>query len=333
MLGPLTATGPSGTQQTWRTAKRGRCTHGDGPMAVLLRRPSPDPQQSNGEVGSVMYRSRPLIPADLRRTIAEQRRTLNALRQQVAELSQRIAASEQGGDTRRALMLELQTLHQQLISYADDLKALYRTVQSQGRRLRQGTHDVVRALMNAVEARDAGSAKHARHVAAIALAIGRRLGLDEPALATLHTAALLHDLGNVILEREVVTASGPLSREQWAKVREHPATGAALMANLPTLAAAAPIVRQHHERWDGKGYPDGLQGEAIALEARIVAVAEAFASMVTARPHRPGLTLEQARQQIEAGAGTQFDPRCVEAFLAALAAGEIPGHEAGTSAS
>jgi HD-GYP domain-containing protein (c-di-GMP phosphodiesterase class II) len=280
-----------------------------------------------------VYRTRPTIPTDLRRTVEEQRRTINELRQQVAELTRRIAGAEPDSDSRRALTRELQALHQQLISYADDLKALYRTVRQQGRHLRKGTHDVIRVLMNAIEARDAASAKHARYVAAIAAAIGQRLALDEETSAALHVAALLHDLGNVLLDREVAATSGPLSREQWAKEREHPVIGAMLMADITTLAAAAPIVRQHHERWDGKGYPDGIAGEAILLAARILAVAEAFASMLATRPHRPGLTIEQARQQILAGAGSQFDPRCVDAFVAALAADEIPSYEADIAAS
>lgn len=271
-----------------------------------------------------MYRTRPTVPPDLRRTVEEQRRTITALRQQLADLSQRIAAANSAdGDERRSLAAELGQLQRQLISYADDLKALYRTVQLQGRHLRTGRLDVLHVLVNTIEARDAGSAKHARHVAAVAEAMGRRLALDEAALQALRLGALLHDLGNVVLDRELIAATGPLSREQWAKVREHPAIGAALIADIAALAAAVPIVRHHHERWDGRGYPDGLQGDAIPLAARIVAVAEAFVSMSATRPHRPGLAPEQALEQLRAGAGTQFDPQCVAAFLAAWDAGEI----------
>lgn len=272
-----------------------------------------------------LYRTRPTIPADLRRTVEEQRRTMNELRQQVAELTQRISGtSSNDGTNRHTLALELHQLQQQLITYADDLKGLYHTVRRQGRRLHQGTHDVLRVLTNAIEVRDAGSAKHARHVAEVAKAMGQRLQLDETTLHALHIAALLHDLGNAVLDRDVMIESGPLSREQWAKVREHPAVGAALLAAVPHLSAAAPAVRHHHERWDGKGYPDALQGEAIPLEARILAVAEAYTSMLAVRSHRSGLAPQQAMQQIRAGVGSQFDQQCVEAFMAAWEAGEIP---------
>ncbi|MBI2322321.1 MAG: HD domain-containing protein, partial [Chloroflexi bacterium] len=219
-----------------------------------------------------MYRSRPAIPPDLRRTVDEQRRTINELRQHVADLSGRIAAADSAdGDERRSLATELRQLQQQLITYADDLKALYKTVQQRGRRLRVGELDVIRVLGNAIEARDAGSAKHARHVAAVAEAVGRRLGLDAAALHALRLGALLHDLGNVVLDRELIVATGPLSREQWAKVREHPAVGTALIADVSALEAAVPVVRHHHERWDGRGYPDGLRAEAVPLAARALA--------------------------------------------------------------
>src|SRR5205814_2771206 len=136
----------------------------------------------------------------------------------------------------------------------------------------------------------------------------------------------LHDVGKIAVPDQILTKRDSLSDEEWELVQRHPVVGAELLRNFPELASACPGVRHHHERWDGRGYPDGLAGEEIPLEARIVAVCDAFRVMVEPRPYRPVLDREAARAELERCSGTQFDPSVVTALLRVLDA-EVDSYE------
>ncbi len=170
------------------------------------------------------------------------------------------------------------------------------------------------ALIAALETRDHETEGHSERVTRYTAAIGEALGLAEDDLAVLERGALLHDIGKIGVPDGILRKPGPLTDEEWRLMRRHPEDGAWMLDGIRFLASAIPVVRHHHERYDGRGYPDGLAAEAIPLAARIFAVADTFDAMTSDRPYRRGLSIEAARAEIRRSAGTQFDPTVVEAF-------------------
>jgi HD-GYP domain-containing protein (c-di-GMP phosphodiesterase class II) len=144
------------------------------------------------------------------------------------------------------------------------------------------------------------------------------MGLGQDRSVTLELAAQLHDVGKIGTPDAVLTKPDVLTDEEWVDVLKHPALGGAFLAAVPELADIASIVRHHHEHFDGTGYPDGLQGEAIPLLSRIIAVADAYDAMTSERPYRPSLSHEDAAQELVRHSGTQFDRSLVEHLLSAL---------------
>lgn len=176
----------------------------------------------------------------------------------------------------------------------------------------------VKSLLAVINARDRYTFHHSEQVVRYSTWIGRGLGLEGDPLRQLRVAALVHDLGKIQVDPAILTKPGPLTPAEWEQIRQHPIHGANILRPVPALASVIPAVLHHHERWDGKGYPDGLAGEQIPLPARIIAVADAFDAMTTDRPYRPALTEEGAARELRRGAGSQFDPAVVESFLKAL---------------
>jgi len=156
--------------------------------------------------------------------------------------------------------------------------------------------------------------EHNDVVADLAVRLGRELGLQGEGLDVVARAAELHDVGKAAIPEAVLDKPGPLDEEEWALMRRHTEIGERILAAAPALVPVAQIVRSSHERWDGAGYPDGLAGEAIPIGARVVAVCDAFQAMTTDRPYRAGIPPEQALAELRRAAGTQFDPRVVDAF-------------------
>jgi putative nucleotidyltransferase with HDIG domain len=160
-----------------------------------------------------------------------------------------------------------------------------------------------------------GTDAHCRRVARYAAGTGKRMCLSREQMELVRRAAVLHDIGKFETPIEIINKRGPLSREEFALVEQHSAAGAKLVAGLGDEALTA-IVRHHHERFDGDGYPDGLAGKAIPLGARIVAVADTFDAVTSTRPYRPAIRRREALELLEAEAGTQLDPDVVSAFRA-----------------
>jgi HD-GYP domain-containing protein (c-di-GMP phosphodiesterase class II) len=162
--------------------------------------------------------------------------------------------------------------------------------------------------------------RHSAGVATLARAVGRRLGLEPVELREVIHAAELHDVGKLALPDEILDKQGPLDDEEWKLVRQHTVVGERMVAALPAIAGVGPLVRSCHERWDGRGYPDGLAGEEIPLASRIVFACDAFDAMTSARPYqrRPKRWTE-ALGELERCAGTQFDHRVVWALVEELA--------------
>jgi putative nucleotidyltransferase with HDIG domain len=161
---------------------------------------------------------------------------------------------------------------------------------------------------------DRGLAGHAVSVAALAGAVCDALEVDVLETATIQRAALLHDVGKLAVRAEVLESSEPLGAAEWELVRSHPEVGARLLLAFPPLAALAPMVRHHHERWDGRGYPDRLAGAEIPFGARVIAACDAFDAMISARPYRDAMAAEAALEEILRAAGTQLDPDVACAF-------------------
>jgi putative nucleotidyltransferase with HDIG domain len=202
----------------------------------------------------------------------------------------------------------------QLERYAADLRESYQRERARAGELRRSYKATVRALANAVEARDAYTGKHAERVAAYGLALARAVGIDIADEPQLEFGFLLHDIGKVAVPDAVLFKPDALSEKEFLQVAGHPLIGAAILRHVEFLDEASQVVRHHHERWDGNGYPDGLQGEEIPLAARVFAVADTLDAMTTDRPYREAVPWARARQEICAGAGSQFDPTVVEAY-------------------
>jgi putative nucleotidyltransferase with HDIG domain len=176
----------------------------------------------------------------------------------------------------------------------------------------------IEALARLLNLRDGYTGLHAERAATLAGAVGDRLGMKDGERSSLQSAARLHDIGKVGIPDRILHKPDRLDPDEWAVMRCHPGWGAEVLAGMPGMTDVATIVRSHHERWDGRGYPDSLAGEDIPLASRVIGACEAFCSLTADRPFRPALTADRARQVLEAGAGTHFDPQVITAMIAVL---------------
>ena len=176
----------------------------------------------------------------------------------------------------------------------------------------------VEALANALEAKDEYTSTHARWITDLALRVGSELRLDERSMKRLELGGLLHDIGKIGIPSAILSKPGRLTAEEREVIETHPALGERIIAPIDRLLEVRAIVRHCHERWDGRGYPDGNAGEDIPLEARIVFVCDAYHAMTTDRPYRKRLSHPEAVRRLLDAAGTQFDPRVVKAALAVI---------------
>ncbi len=176
----------------------------------------------------------------------------------------------------------------------------------------------VQALAGALEAKDSYTDDHSRAVVDRAHAVGVRLGMTEAELRTLRFAAIFHDIGKVSVDDQVLSKRGPLTGAERAAIEGHTVVGEQILSSVDFLSEVLPLVRHEHERWDGGGYPDGLSGEQIPLGSRIVLACDAYDAMTSDRPYRAAMSDGQARAELLAGAGTQFDERVVAALLQVL---------------
>jgi len=172
----------------------------------------------------------------------------------------------------------------------------------------------VRSLVAAIEAKDPYTKGHSERVAAYARRLAVAMGVPESGVALVERAGLLHDIGKIGIHKETLTSTSPLRPQEMSEVREHPALGSQLLEDVEFLCDVVPVIRHHHERIDGLGYPDGLAGGSIPLLARILAAADAFDAMTSDRAYRPGMTSEQAEQEMLRVAGSQLDATVVAAF-------------------
>jgi response regulator RpfG family c-di-GMP phosphodiesterase len=229
------------------------------------------------------------------------------------ELHARIAEleSELGKRTQEAADKE-----HQLERYAADLRETFKEERARAHELHRSYMLTVRALASAVEARDAYTGRHAERVAAYGLQIAAAAGMtlsDEPQI---EFGFLLHDAGKVAVPDAILFKPGPLTPEERAIVEQHPVTGSEIVRDIDFLGAARDVIRSHHERWDGNGYPDRLRGTDIPLSARVFAVADTLDALTTNRPYRRASSFAKARVIILRDSGSHFDPDVIEAYEA-----------------
>jgi putative nucleotidyltransferase with HDIG domain len=204
---------------------------------------------------------------------------------------------------------------------ADQLAVAFSNVELIGalQQLHLGT---LTALARAIDAKSAWTAGHSERVTNLSLGIARAMGLGPKDLAIMHTGGLLHDIGKIGTPPAILDKPGKLDAEETRIMREHVRIGLRILDPIPGIQDALPIVAQHHEWFDGNGYPEGLAGEQISLHARIFAVADCYDAMISDRPYRRGLPQEQALDVLKQKSGSQFDPKVIDAFLRLRAAEE-----------
>jgi putative nucleotidyltransferase with HDIG domain len=209
---------------------------------------------------------------------------------------------------------ELEDLRGELARLRAQLAVHEREAEERERDLRCSYEATVRALAGAVEARDAYTGKHAERVAAYGLEIARAHGMSTGDEAQVEFGFLLHDIGKVAISDAILHKPGSLTRTERDEMRRHPIIGEEIVRGIDFLGDARQVVRSHHERWDGAGYPDGLAGERIPLPARVFAVADTLDALTSDRPYRAASSFEHARAVIDAEAGSQFDPEVARTF-------------------
>jgi len=184
----------------------------------------------------------------------------------------------------------------------------------------------IEALARAIDAKDQTTQLHIRRVQVYAAGLAKAAGLSEHEIQGVKTAALLHDIGKLAVPEHILSKPGPLTQEEFQKIRIHPQVGAEIIAAVPFPYPVAPLIMSHHERWDGKGYPQGLAGHAIPIGARILTFVDYYDAVTTERPYQRAMDLEAALTRLKSFVGTRYDARVVAAFIAACEAGKIrPG--------
>ena len=183
--------------------------------------------------------------------------------------------------------------------------------------------DSIRALAAAIDAKNPYTRGHSERVSQYAVAVAHHFGVKGRELKQVEIAALLHDVGKIGIEDAILLKPEALTAEEFAQMRNHVVKGAAIVSPIKRLKDMLPGIRSHHENWDGSGYPDRLQGDAIPLVARLIAIADVFDAMTTDRPYQKGMSLEAAMERLRAMAGQRLDPKVVDAFFGAVRAGDL----------
>jgi diguanylate cyclase (GGDEF)-like protein len=238
-----------------------------------------------------------------------------------------VAAYPQNADSRDALieradqaMYAAKRLGRNQVRSAGDpaVAALEAGSGQHGSRDESALSGTIEALAALAEARDRQGAEHPHGVSALSARLALELGLDTSEAHLVGMAGRLQDIGKVAIPDGILSKPGPLTDQEWEQIRRHPEVGAAVISRIPRLGMLASVIRAHHEHWDGQGYPDRLQGKGIPFDARILAVADAFAAMTADRPYRPAMSPDSALAEIDRCAGSQFDPEVVEALRRVL---------------
>ena len=212
------------------------------------------------------------------------------------------------GDDLAAAYRRLNAAYQQALRYAEDVRTLYQQLQ-------RGIYQSLLGLANALEAKDVYTRGHSERVGASSRRLARAFGLAPADVEIVARAGLLHDIGKIGIPETILRKTGPLTADEWMLMRRHPVIGAQIVAPFEFFTVGATMIRHHHERVDGTGYPDGLAGDAIPIGARIVAVADVYDALTSDRPYRAAMSHDTAAATMRAQAGCGLDARIVAAFL------------------
>jgi putative nucleotidyltransferase with HDIG domain len=250
------------------------------------------------------------------------RRLIGPLRQ-LADISSEISEGKlsvrsdvQGDD-------EIAQLGRNFNHMAENIESLVRKLKHALRQNQELFLETIRTLAAAIDAKDPYTKGHSERVSAYSMAIARHLGLGFDDIFHVRIAAILHDVGKLGVRDGILNKPGGLTDEEYEIMRRHPGIGAQIMTPISKLKSIIPGIRNHHETWDGRGYPDKLKGEQIPMVARIIGVADTFDAMTTNRPYQKAMPLAHVTAKMKAMAGTRFDPEVVVAFSAAVDAGDI----------
>ncbi|HEX7707441.1 MAG TPA: HD domain-containing phosphohydrolase [Thermoanaerobaculia bacterium] len=241
-------------------------------------------------------------------------------------LAERTREIAQGNYQQR---VDLKT-HNEIGDLAHNFNVMSSSIEQAVEQLRKAAHEnhllflnSVRMLAAAIDAKDPYTRGHSERVARYSIGIGKNLDLPEREMRNLRISALLHDVGKIGIDDRILRKPGALSEDEFEVMKQHPAKGAAIMSGVAQLIDIIPGMKYHHEKWTGGGYPEGLEGEQIPLQARIVAIADTFDAMTTNRPYQKAMELGYVVEKIKSFAGTRFDPRVVDAFVNAVKRGDI----------
>ncbi|HUP45600.1 MAG TPA: HD domain-containing phosphohydrolase [Thermoanaerobaculia bacterium] len=222
------------------------------------------------------------------------------------------------------------TARNEIGDLADDFNAMSSAIEQSIEQLKKAAHEnhllfinSIRMLAAAIDAKDPYTRGHSERVARYSIAIGKNLNLPEREMKNLRISALLHDVGKIGIDDRILRKPGALSDDEFDVMKAHPVKGAAIMSGVAQLIDCIPGMKYHHEKWSGGGYPDNLEGEAIPMQARIVAIADTFDAMTTNRPYQKAMELRYVVEKIKSFAGTRFDPRVIDAFERAVKRGDI----------
>ena len=225
--------------------------------------------------------------------------------------------------------LELKTRNE-IGELAENFNAMSGAIEQAIEQLKKAAHEnnllfinSVRMLAAAIDAKDPYTRGHSERVARYSIAIGKNLGLSEKEMRNLRISALLHDVGKIGIDDRILRKPGALSEDEFEVMKGHPTKGAAIMSGVAQLIDIIPGMKYHHEKWSGGGYPDGLTGEQIPMQARIVSIADTLDAMTTNRPYQKAMDLGYVVEKIKSFAGTRFDPRVVDAFANAVRRGDV----------
>lgn len=241
---------------------------------------------------------------------------LAATTSQVAEGNLTVRAKVHGED-------EIALLADNFNNMAGNIEALVRKLRLALRQNQELFLETIRTLAAAIDAKDPYTRGHSERVASYSMAISRHLGLTQEEVFRVHIAAILHDVGKLGVRDGILNKPGGLSDEEFEVMRQHPAIGAQIMSPIRMLKDIIPGIRNHHETWDGTGYPDRLKGDEIPMVARIIGVSDTFDAMTTTRPYQQAMTLDYVLAKMRSMVGSRFDPLVIDAFMAAVEAGDI----------
>lgn len=241
-------------------------------------------------------------------------------------LAERTREIAQGNYQQR---VELKT-HNEIGELAANFNVMSSSIEKAVEQLKRAAHEnhllflnSVRMLAAAIDAKDPYTRGHSERVARYSIGIGKHLGLPEKEMRDLRISALLHDVGKIGIDDRILRKPGALSEDEFEVMKQHPAKGAAIMSGVAQLIDIIPGMKYHHEKWSGGGYPDGLEGEQIPVQARIVSIADTFDAMTTNRPYQKAMEIGYVVEKIKSFAGTRFDPRVVDAFVNAVKRGDV----------